>query len=166
MKLGQNVRKPSLFELKEKYSGYFDLIAKILNDDEELKNVFENTLLYLEWNSLFLERINEEAGGKLSKNEQEREYRRFKKEVADTTLKMQTYFIEWAYIKLPEDKSTIIKELQDELIRCDKDTKQTDELIEQIKELFEIKRIKANNRYKNNEANKEIMEIIKENLHN
>ncbi len=29
MKLGQNVIQPSLFESKEKYSGYFDLKVKI-----------------------------------------------------------------------------------------------------------------------------------------
>jgi len=108
VKVGQTIRRPALFEIKEQYGGFFDLLDKHIKDDEQLTKIFEQIFISLEWHSLFLKRINKDAGGNLSKNEQEREYRRFAKEVEKAISKVQAYLPIHDQIKLPEDKGTII----------------------------------------------------------
>ena len=164
MKVGQTIRRPALFEIKEQYGGFFDLLDKHIKDDEQLTKIFEQIFISLEWHSLFLKRINKDAGGNLSKNEQEREYRRFAKEVEKAISKVQAYLPIHDQIKLPEDKGTIIISLEEELVRLNKDTTETQYIISKLKDMFDIKRVRENKRYKTKKANSEAFKEIKEAL--
>ncbi len=49
MKVGQTIRRPALFEIKEQYGGFFDLLDKHIKDDEQLTKIFEQIFISLEW---------------------------------------------------------------------------------------------------------------------